>query len=103
MKELEGKFVIYNSGGAWRSGQVKIASGETLLVQFDQMTAPDPTWSLPAELVCLHQVMHEQDEDLKAWGFFDTREALEAYVKWMDTPSKPRVVQLVKGKHDGVH
>jgi hypothetical protein len=32
----------------------------------------------------------------KDWSFFDTQEALQEWLDWLDTPASPKVVNLVR-------
>ena len=102
MKYLEGKFFMRSDEEYYRTGQVvKVAKG-VALVQYDNMADPNASWKMPMELVCCHdEFAHAETETMgKLWGFFDSRELLAAYLKWMDTPQQPgqQVVKLVPKK-----
>jgi hypothetical protein len=68
-----------------------------VLVQFDAMQNPDTVPAFPMELVCMEEI-HAEADDIKLWGFFDSRAKLDAYVAWMDSPAKSALVKLVPKK-----
>jgi hypothetical protein len=99
MRYLEGKFFLRSDADHYRTGQVvKVAKGMAL-VAYDQMSNPDPSWAMPMEVVCVHdEFAHaELGEMGKVWNFFESRELLVAYLKWLDAPQQPgqAVVKLV--------
>jgi hypothetical protein len=100
MNCLIGKFVLVDSGEAYRTGEI-VASvdGHFYLVRFDNLT--QKTEKLPASttLMCLHEMSSAYDSDgleIKSWSFFDTRADLQAFINWLDAPEKSEVVKLVK-------
>lgn len=100
MRYLEGKFFLRSDMDTYRTGQViKVAKG-TALVQYDQMANPNAGWSFPMELVCHDELAHAETELGKVWGFFETREQLAGFLKWVETPQSqgPQVVRLVPKK-----
>ena len=93
---LKGKYVIRSEGEYYRVGRVVGTYGPTMLVQFDHAKSIEPgSPPLPMELVCLEEVMHAMDNDIKMWGFFPSRAKLEAFMKWTDAPEEENVVRLV--------
>ena len=38
------------------------------------------------ELICHDELADGETEFGKIWGFFDTREQLASYLRWVDTP-----------------
>jgi hypothetical protein len=100
MRYLEGKFFLRSDMEYYRTGQVIKASKKEALVQYDNMANPDASWAMPQEIVCHDELAHAETELGKVWGFFDTREQLVGYLKWMDTPQQagPQVVKLVPKK-----
>jgi hypothetical protein len=101
MKSLEGKIFIHSDPETWRTGVVKAATDHAILVQFDCMTGVRD-WQFPAELVCMEEVLHaEAEPGMKMWGFFDTREQLDAYVGWMDGLGVSTVVKMVPKTRSG--
>jgi hypothetical protein len=101
MRYLEGKFFLRSDAEFYRTGQVIKCTKETALVQYDQMENPDPSWAMPMEIVCIHdEFAHGETQSGKVWGFFDTREQLDGYLKWVETPQPKgqRVVKLVPKK-----
>jgi hypothetical protein len=100
MRYLEGKFFLRSDVDYYRTGQViKFAKG-TALVQYDQMANPDASWSMPMELICHDELAHAETELGKVWGFFNSREELDGYLNWMETPQQQgqQVVKLVPKK-----
>jgi hypothetical protein len=100
MRYLEGKFFLRGDEEFYRTGQVIKCTKETALVQYDQMENSGPT-SMPMEIVCIHdEFAHGETKLGKVWGFFDTREQLDGYLKWVDAPQTKgqRVVKLVPKK-----
>ncbi|MNF13450.1 hypothetical protein D3C80_2153040 [compost metagenome] len=51
---------------------------------------------LPLELVSIGEMLQTTDEEYKLWRFFDTLEERDKWIEWLDAPSKPRVVSLVR-------
>jgi hypothetical protein len=100
MRYLEGKFFLRSDMDSYRTGQVIKATKRTMLVQYDQMANPDASWCLPMEIICHDELAHAETEFGKVWGFFETREQLASYLRWMDTPQQPgqQVVRLVPKK-----
>lgn len=99
-KSLEGKFVIYSGPESYRTGQIKEVFDDAVMVQFDRMAGDnDTSWSLPMELVCLEEMTHAVDEGFKVWGFFETREALDKYLAWLDGPDDKDIKLAPKTKH----
>jgi hypothetical protein len=96
MKYLEGKFVLVQEPESYRTGQIVKVSKGAALVQYDQMHNPSDGWSFPMDLVCIEEMTHSETERGKVWGFFESRERLEAYLNWMNTPQGDQsVVRLV--------
>jgi hypothetical protein len=100
MKWLAGMFFMRSDEEYYRTGQVIKASKREALVQYDQMANPDASWAMPMELVSTDELANAETELGKVWGFFATREQLDGYLKWMDTPQMagPQVVKLVPKK-----
>jgi len=103
MKELVGKFVIRSGRENWRTGQITTANDTAVLIKFDNMKSGDASpWRFPSELICIDELMHAHEDDMRVWGFFDTREELNAFIAWLDAPDEsdgPRIVRITpKGK-----
>ena len=100
MRYLEGMFFLRQDEEYFRTGQVIKATKKEALVQYDQMANQNEGWTLPLELVCHDELAHAENAMGKVWGFFNTREQLDAYLVWMDTPQQAgqRVVKLVPKK-----
>ena len=96
MQSLEGKFVLWNGPESYRTGQIKTGFEDSVMVQFDRMgDNSDASWNFPMELVCGEELTHAVEDGLKVWGFFDTRQELDAFLAWLDSPSEKQVVRLV--------
>lgn len=99
MKALVGKFVIRSDIDGFRTGQVTAVGEHAALVRFDNMLEPDNQGVFPAELVCLMEMIHAEDEGVKLWGFFDTKAELDTYLNWLDAPrAKGTVIKMVPKK-----
>jgi hypothetical protein len=85
LQQLVGKFCIVDEGEGYRTGEVKAAINNTILVQFDRMKEDDDYWSWPMELHELDELIGSRD-GIRSWGFFDTREQLAAFIAFMDRP-----------------
>jgi hypothetical protein len=97
---LDGKYVLYAGRESYRTGQVKATTVTGAFIQFDRMssgTAKDD-WSWPIEFVPFDELATLEDAGYRAWGFFESREALDAYLAYTDAPPPDdgeRVVKLV--------
>jgi hypothetical protein len=80
-----GKFVLRSNGEHYRTGRVVDTDDGGVLIKFDPMNGMPP---LPMELVCMEELSTAVEDDLKVWGFFDTRAELDAFVNWLDSPDK---------------
>jgi hypothetical protein len=102
MKSLTGKYVLHDRSGSYRTGKIIDATDDSVLVQFDMMTrtANDPSdVEFPMCLVSTEQFMREMDGDIPAWGIFESRDRLDAFIKWVNG-GKPTnaVIRLVDRK-----
>lgn len=85
-------FTLDDPDGSYASGQViRLAAEGVYLVRFDGNEVP-----LPLELVSLGEMLETTEEEYKLWRFFDTIEERDRWIDWLDTPSKPRVISLVR-------
>ena len=101
---LDGKFVIHseieNDGESYRTGQVKATTESGAFIQFDRMgsgVAKDD-WTWPIKFVLFVEFATPDDSDSAGWGFFETREALDAYLAYTEGPPSDddaRVLKLV--------
>ena len=104
MQSLNGKFVIRNDENGYRTGQIEDVTDDVVLVRFDNMRpeAGDPRFVFPMELVSLAELscsmITDDDNSIKTWGFFPTREDLDGFLAFLERPSKPEVVKLVPRK-----
>ncbi|TCM47400.1 hypothetical protein C8J36_11512 [Rhizobium sp. PP-F2F-G48] len=93
MDNLSGMYFTVDDGdGSYATGQViRIATEGAYFVRFEGEEI-----SLPMELVSVGEMLEATDDDYKLWRFFDTIEEREKWTKWLDTPSTPRVISLVR-------
>lgn len=90
-----GKFVMIEDGDSFRTGEVTAVHGEFLLVQFDDMCPGRGVVPMPAGLYHLTEAA-AMAGDMKAWSVFPSREKLQAYLDWLNSPARPQVVSLVR-------
>jgi hypothetical protein len=85
-------FTVDDRDGSYSTGQiVRPATEGVYLVRFDGAEV-----TLPLELVTLAEMLETGDDEYKVWRFFDTIEDRKTWTDWLDTPSKPRVISLVR-------
>jgi hypothetical protein len=85
-------FMVDDEEGGYSAGQViSLASENVYLVRFEGNEIP-----LPLELVTLGEMVQTTSDGYKLWRFFDTLEERDTWTRWLDTPSKPRVLSLVR-------
>lgn len=85
-------FTIDDAAGSYASGQIiRLASEGVCFVRFEGAEVV-----LPLELVSLGEMLQTAEDASKLWRFFDTLEERRAWIKWLNAPSRPRVVSLVK-------
>ncbi|GMB83632.1 hypothetical protein NN6n1_44150 [Shinella zoogloeoides] len=85
-------FTADNPDGSYGSGQVvRLAAPGVYLVRYDGTEV-----TLPLELVSLDEMLEATSEGFKVWRFFDTAEDRDTWMEWLDAPSKPRVISLVR-------
>jgi hypothetical protein len=85
-------FTVDDSDGSYGTGQViRLAAEGVYFIRFDGNEVP-----LPLELVSIGEMLEATDDEYKRWRFFDTVEERDKWIEWLDAPSKPRVISLVK-------
>lgn len=85
-------FTVDDPDGSYGTGQViRLAAEGIHFVRFDGNEV-----ALPLELVSLGEMLETTDDGYKLWRFFDTLEERDKWIEWLDAPSKPRVVTLVR-------
>jgi hypothetical protein len=85
-------FTMDDGDGSYAAGQViRLATEGAYLVRFEGSEV-----TLPLELVTVGEMLQTTEDDSKLWHFFDTIEERNQWTDWLDTPSKPRVISLVK-------
>lgn len=85
-------FTVDDLDGSYGTGQViRLAAEGVYFTRFDGNEVP-----LPLELVSIGEMLEATDEEYKRWRFFDTVDERDKWIEWLDEPSKPRVISLVK-------
>jgi hypothetical protein len=85
-------FTVDDPDGSYGTGQViRLAAEGVYFVRFDGNEV-----ELPLELVSLGEMLQTTEEEFKLWRFFDTIEERDKWIDWLDAPSKPRVISLVR-------
>lgn len=85
-------FTVDDPDGSYTTGQViRLAAEGLYFVRFDGNEV-----TLPLELVSMGEILETTEEEYKLWRFFDTIEERDKWMEWLDAPSKPRVISLVR-------
>ena len=91
MPDLVGSFFLVDAGEHYRTGEILTEiSREHYLVRFDGSTPGEPL--SPMELVSVSEMAASHDTPSGCrWFFFTTREDLNRWLAWLETPSEPRM------------
>lgn len=90
---LVGLFYTRNRGEFYYTGEIIGQVGpETYLLRHDARNGH----AGPLELADLGEMMDIDGEGIPCWGLFETRGELQAWINYLDSPSEPNVVSLVK-------
>lgn len=85
-------FTLDAPDGTYGTGQViRLAAEGIYFVRFDGNEVP-----LPLELISIGEMLETTEEEYKLWRFFDTIEERDKWIEWLDAPSTPRVISLVR-------
>jgi hypothetical protein len=85
-------FTVDDPDGSYGTGQViRLATEGVYFIRFDGNEV-----TLPLELASIGEMLETTDEEFKLWRFFDTIEERDKWIEWLDAPSKPRVISLVR-------
>ncbi|NUS67430.1 MAG: hypothetical protein HOQ41_03685 [Ensifer adhaerens] len=85
-------FTVDDPDGTYGTGQIiRLAAEGIYFIRYDGNEV-----ELPMELVSIGEMLQTTEEDYKLWRFFDTTEERDKWIEWLDAPSKPRVVSLVR-------
>ncbi|MDR6759225.1 hypothetical protein J2Y48_004541 [Mycoplana sp. BE70] len=85
-------FTLDAADGTYGTGQIiRLATDGVYLVRFDGNEV-----TLPLELVSIGEMLETTEEEYRLWRFFDTIEERDKWIEWLDAPSKPRVITLVR-------
>ena len=89
MPGLVGSFFYFSRSDHYRTGEILTEiSREHYLVRFDSITPAEPV--PPMELVSTSE-MSTTCPSGHRWFFFTTREDLNRWLAWLETPSEPRM------------
>lgn len=92
---LVGMFYIRHAIDFYHTGEVIGIIGTDLLMQPDTMN-PDLPQAMPMFVTSMLDITDVTDALTPQYEFFRTRVQLDAYIKWMDSPSSPaKVFSLV--------
>lgn len=85
-------FTLDAPDGSYGTGQViRMAAEGLYFIRFDGNEV-----TLPLELASIAEMLETTEEEYKLWRFFDTIEERDKWIEWLDAPSTPRVISLVK-------
>lgn len=92
---LVGMFFLQDNGDFYRTGEILSEIKDSVyLVRPDNMSNRDPQDVF--ELLSLIDMVGMGDEGMPVMTLFPSREALEAHVTWIQSPSESHVINLVK-------
>lgn len=92
---LVGMFFLRDNGDTYLTGEIiaEINGGIYLLKPDNMKDMPvDP----PHEVMSIEQMTGLNEYDIPSMQLFSTREAMTAWIDWIEKPSEPRIVNLVK-------
>lgn len=104
MNFLKGKFFVNDCGSFYRKGEIVEATDEYVLLKFfNNKDQHDMT--RPSHIISLNEIANTIIEEVNrypAWSFFDTKESMEGFVRFMDAPTeneedKDAVVVPIRG------
>ena len=86
-----GSFVFVDDGEHYRTGEIHAEpTPGYFLVRFDSVSPGEPT--SPMELVGVSEMAAPHDGSRgRRWSFFTTRDDLDRWIAWAETPSEPRM------------
>ena len=92
---LVGMFFLRDNGDTYLTGEIIGQVGENCY-----LLKPDNMNNLPAlpphELMGLGDMATIREDRIPAMSLFPDREAMTAWIDWVEKPSEPRVINLVK-------
>ena len=90
MKHLEGKFFLEDCGEHFRTGEIIETSDEYVYLKYDVLRKTDCPVN-QASLIMIANIADatmDDEGDIPAWSFFDSRKELDLYLNWLNEPSK---------------
>lgn len=92
MRFLKGKFFIEDLGEIFRTGEILEADDNFVYLKFDyqQMSDQPVNQGCVLSTMIIASSMIDEETEIPAWSFFDTREDLTKYFKWITSPDKSK-------------
>ena len=90
---LVGKYFYLSEDDEYRTGRVEeqVEAGAYLVSFFCDVSCP-----VPWELWTLEQIAAPTRHAWEGWSFFPTREDLDKWLVWLETPRVSEVISLVR-------
>jgi len=89
------EYVFVDDLDSYRTGKILETVGECyFLVQFDDMSGLSA--NLPAEMIHISEMVSVLPDGSRTYGFFKSRDDMNAWISYLDSPRKPSVVNLIK-------
>jgi hypothetical protein len=91
---MVGKFFHESNTDYYSTGQIvgEVERGPYFIVEYDAKVGTPPT----VQHLIDASEMAEIEDGIRKWSFFDSREALQQWMDWLDSPASPKVVNLVR-------
>jgi hypothetical protein len=95
---LIGKFVFYGGKEYSQCGEIVGESGEYVLVKWDRLNGePSPT-DEAAVLIALVMMITKPGKEAPIFEFYDSRDKLEAFNRWLNSPLEDSTEKSVAAK-----
>ena len=93
MPGLVGSFVLVEDSEHYHTGEILAEiSREHYLVRFDNVV--DASVPMPMELVSATEMAAGAHGVGRRWSFFATRDDLDRWIAWLETPSEPPIAAI---------
>ena len=94
--KLAGMFFTRDDDDRFCTGEIVAeVAPEAYMIKVDTDAAV-PANLAPMELVHIADMLLTDSQGWRRWVFFKSRAELDAWIAWLEAPSTPRVVNLVK-------
>lgn len=90
MIHLKGKFFLQDAGEYFRTGEIIESDGTYVYFKYDsqkQNSCPVRQATVLSVFEIAKSTIDEEGE-MPSWSFFDSREELQKYMNWLNSPSK---------------